>query len=195
MKLLLRRNQKSGMISSKITFTLDVRAELTGAEQDAVRKYKMGDTMLYQKMEMTDRGSGLLGIASRLAFKMINISVSVADLVNGTPSINPGNYLVWSAYIPAPGTVRIRLLNVAPIDSPFLKICARVTLRTTAPCKRQTDFPSTAGARQRKPRSSTGCAPRWRENRDQSGRAPPRIQYPLLRSTKFVSGSPTRSRR
>ena len=83
MKLLLRRNQKTGMLSSKITFTLDVRAELTPAEQDAVRKYKMSETMLYQKMEMTERGSGLLGVASRLAFKMINITVSVADLVNG----------------------------------------------------------------------------------------------------------------
>lgn len=83
MKLLLRRSQKSGMLSSKITFTLDVRAELTPDERDAIKKYKMGDTMLYQKMEMADKGSGLLGIASRLAFKMINITVSVDDLVNG----------------------------------------------------------------------------------------------------------------
>lgn len=83
MKLLLRRNQKSGMLSSKITFMLDVRAELTPEEKDSVKKYKMGDTMLYQKMEMTDRGSGLLGLASRLAFKMINLTVSVDDLVNG----------------------------------------------------------------------------------------------------------------
>ena len=71
------------MLSSKITFMLDVRAELTPEEKDSVKKYKMGDTMLYQKMEMTDRGSGLLGLASRLAFKMINLTVSVDDLVNG----------------------------------------------------------------------------------------------------------------
>jgi hypothetical protein len=66
-----------------ITFTLDARAELTPEEKDAVKKYKMGKTMLYQKMEMADRGSGLLGVASRLAFKMINLTVSVDDLNDG----------------------------------------------------------------------------------------------------------------
>ena len=84
MKLLLRRNQKSaGMLGKSITFTLDVRAELTPAEAEAVKKYKMADTMLYTKMEMQDKGSGLLGLASRFAFKMMNISVTVGDLVNG----------------------------------------------------------------------------------------------------------------
>jgi hypothetical protein len=32
---------------------------------------------------MIDRGSGLLGAVSRLAFKLMNISVSVDDLVYG----------------------------------------------------------------------------------------------------------------
>ncbi len=32
---------------------------------------------------MVDRGSGLLGLASRIAFNAMNISVSVNDLVNG----------------------------------------------------------------------------------------------------------------
>ena len=82
MKLLLRRNQKSGMLG-KVTFMLDVRAELTPTEVDAIKKYKMGDTVLYQKMELLDRGSGLKGLASRLAFKMMNIVVKVDDLVNG----------------------------------------------------------------------------------------------------------------
>jgi hypothetical protein len=71
------------MLSSKITFTLDVRAELTPEEQDAVKKYKMGDTVLYQKMEIKDPGFGLLGAASRLAFKMMNLVIKVDDLVGG----------------------------------------------------------------------------------------------------------------
>ncbi|WP_374652305.1 hypothetical protein [Dongia sp.] len=83
MKLLLRRNQKSGMLSSSITFTLDARAELADAESEAVKKYKMGKTMLYQKMELKDPGSGLMGLASRLAFKMMNITVTVDELVSG----------------------------------------------------------------------------------------------------------------
>ena len=83
MKLMIRRNQKSGMLSSAITFTLDARAELSPEETDAVKKYKMGKTMLYQKMELKDSGSGLLGMASRFAFKMINLTVTVDELMNG----------------------------------------------------------------------------------------------------------------
>ena len=82
MKLLLRRDQKSGLLG-KIAFTLDVRAELTTDEQSRIKKYKLGDTLLYQKAEMTDRGSGLLGVASRLAFRALNLTVSVKDLADG----------------------------------------------------------------------------------------------------------------
>ena len=82
MKLLLRRNQKAGMITSTITFTLDVRAELTDAEKQHVVKYKLGKTMLYER-EKIEGGSGLLGIASRAVLNMMNITVSIEDLVNG----------------------------------------------------------------------------------------------------------------
>ena len=82
MKLLLRRDQKSGLIG-KVTFTLTVRAELTDEEQNNIRKHRLGDTMLYEREKLVDRGSGLLGVASRLAFKMMNISVSVNDLSDG----------------------------------------------------------------------------------------------------------------
>lgn len=82
MKLLLRRDQKSGLIG-KITFTLAVRAELTEQEKSNIRKYKLGDTMLYERDKIVDPGKGLLGLASRLAFKMMNITVSVNDLSDG----------------------------------------------------------------------------------------------------------------
>lgn len=82
MKLLLRREQKSGLLG-KITFTLTVRAELADEEKNNIKKYKLGETMLYERMTMADKGSGLLGVASRLAFKMLNISVSVDDLSKG----------------------------------------------------------------------------------------------------------------
>lgn len=82
MKLLLRRDQKSGLIG-KITFILTVRAELTDVEKGNISKYKLGDTMLYERMVMTEKGSGLLGVASRLAFKMANLTVSVNDLSSG----------------------------------------------------------------------------------------------------------------
>jgi len=82
MKLLLRRDQKSGLIG-KVTFTLAVRAELTDEEKSNIKKYKLGETMLYERDKLIERGSGLLGLASRVAFKMMNISVSVKDLSNG----------------------------------------------------------------------------------------------------------------
>jgi hypothetical protein len=83
MKLLLKRNQKSGMMGG-ITFILDARAQLTSEERNNIERYGLGKTMLYQRNQTIDRGSGLLGAASRLAFKMINIEVTVASLVNGT---------------------------------------------------------------------------------------------------------------
>ena len=82
MKLLLRREQKSGF-TGKVTFMLDVRSELTEDEKSNIKKYKLGDTMLYQRMTMADKGSGLLGVASRLAFKMMNLTVSINDLSLG----------------------------------------------------------------------------------------------------------------
>src|SRR5438552_18439477 len=84
MKLLLRRDQKSGLVGmGKVTFTLTVRAELTDPEKSNIKKYKLGDTMLYERETLADRGSGLLGLASRLAFKMMNLSIAVNDLADG----------------------------------------------------------------------------------------------------------------
>ena len=81
MKLLLRRDQKSGMLG-KVTFQLDVRAELSEEEKTHVKKYKLGETMLYERDKVVG-GSGLLGVASRFALNMMNISVSVDDLSKG----------------------------------------------------------------------------------------------------------------
>lgn len=83
MKLILRRDQKTtGMLSKSITFYLDVRADLTEEERANIRKYKLSDTVLYQR-DQIEGGSGLLGVASRLAYHAMNISISVADLEGG----------------------------------------------------------------------------------------------------------------
>jgi F420-0:gamma-glutamyl ligase-like protein len=81
MKLLLRRTQKSSMMG-KITFGLDVRAQISDEEKANVKKYKLGDTMLYEREQIVG-GSGLLGMASKFALNMMNISISVNDLENG----------------------------------------------------------------------------------------------------------------
>jgi hypothetical protein len=82
MKLLLRRDQKSGMLG-KVIFTVSVRAELSDEEKTNIKKYKMGDILLYERSKIIDPGTGLVGLASRLAFKMINLTISVNDLENG----------------------------------------------------------------------------------------------------------------
>jgi len=61
MKLLLRRNQKSGVMRG-VSFTLDARAQLTPEERNNVERYRLGGTMLYQRNEIADRGAGLLGM-------------------------------------------------------------------------------------------------------------------------------------
>ena len=67
----------------KVAFTLDVRAELNEEEKAAIKKYKLGETVLYEKLKTIDPGFGLLGVASRLANKMLNLTICVNDLANG----------------------------------------------------------------------------------------------------------------
>jgi hypothetical protein len=83
MKLLLRRDQRAALLGGKIVFTLGVRADLSPEERGNIAKYKLGDTVLYERSTITDRGSGLLGLATRVAFRAMNISVSVNDLSGG----------------------------------------------------------------------------------------------------------------
>jgi len=78
MKLLIRRDQKKGLMGGKVKFTLKAQVELSEEEKDHITKYKMGNTMLYTNME--DRGAGLLGMLSRFAMA---IDITVNDLVNG----------------------------------------------------------------------------------------------------------------
>ena len=82
MKLLIRRSQKSSLMG-KAVFVFEVRADITDEERQHISKYKLGDTMLYEKSTLIDRGSGMLGVASRLLHAALNITVSVNDLSNG----------------------------------------------------------------------------------------------------------------
>lgn len=82
MRLLLRRTQKTALMGA-VSFVLTVRADLTEEERRNIDRYRLGETVLYTRDELVDPGSGLAGLASRLAFKALNISVSVDDLVKG----------------------------------------------------------------------------------------------------------------
>lgn len=81
MDLLLRRDQRKGLLG-KIVFALDVRASISDAERENIRRYKLGDTQLYASHEISG-GFGMLGLASRLAYKAIALTITVDDLANG----------------------------------------------------------------------------------------------------------------
>ena len=84
MKLLLRRNQKAGMMGmGKIVFSLEVRAELTPEEQANVDKYNMGDVLLYSRKEFSGPTEGIKGLGAALMFRMTNLSIQVDDLRKG----------------------------------------------------------------------------------------------------------------
>jgi hypothetical protein len=94
MKLLLRRNQKSGVLG-KVTFTLDVRVELSEEERAHIRKYKLADTILYQRDDQKDAPVEyhsnvwkalrmLAGVVSSIfKYRLMNVIVLVKDLENG----------------------------------------------------------------------------------------------------------------
>ena len=82
MQLLLRRDQKSGLMG-KVTFTLDARAQLSDDEAANIKKYKLGGEVIYEKRKVDWDGTGLMGVAARLATKAINLTVTVDDLVMG----------------------------------------------------------------------------------------------------------------
>jgi hypothetical protein len=81
MKLLLRRDQRPGMLG-KVIFTLEVRADLSEDERANIKKYKLGETELYASHQI-EGGSGLLGAASRLAYKAVTLQLTVNDLQSG----------------------------------------------------------------------------------------------------------------
>ena len=82
MKLLLRRDQRSGM-TGKIIFTLTVRADLATTERDAINKYKLGDTMLYARERLHLEDDSLKSVAKFWLKHALNLTVQVKDLVNG----------------------------------------------------------------------------------------------------------------
>jgi hypothetical protein len=86
MELLLSKSQKSGMLSSTITFILNIKTKLTDEEQALVRKYKMGKEVVYEKLPITAAAAGMGGIAGALTSitaKALKLVFTVDDLVRG----------------------------------------------------------------------------------------------------------------
>ncbi len=79
MELLLTREQAGGILGG-IKFQLTAKAKLSDAEATAVKKYKMGDTILYEKQgERPDSGSFM----SLARHRFMVPRIQVRDLVDG----------------------------------------------------------------------------------------------------------------
>ncbi len=79
MELLLTRDQKGGLMGG-IKFQLTARAQLTPDESEAVKKYKMGDTVLWEK---PNDGPNIQSVTSILKHRFLVPRVQVFDLING----------------------------------------------------------------------------------------------------------------
>ncbi len=96
MQLKLKRSQRTGgVLSSKLLFCLDARAELTAQERADVDKYKLGDSIIYNSetsKKHIDAGvaaaatGSALGIAKSMysfAVARLNLNISINDLTKG----------------------------------------------------------------------------------------------------------------
>lgn len=79
MELLLQKSQKSGLMGG-VKFQLTAKAKLTPDEQDAVKKYKLGETLLYEK---PNDGPNMNSTISMLAYRFAVPRVTVTDLIEG----------------------------------------------------------------------------------------------------------------
>lgn len=88
MKMLLRRNQKSGMMGmGRVTFALDVRVQVSPEMLALVKKYKMGKEILYYKEKVDLSDFWLLGpfrqFVRIIAARLWNVKITIDDLVKG----------------------------------------------------------------------------------------------------------------
>lgn len=85
MKLLLRRDQRSGMLG-KVIFTLTVRADLSDEERGRIKKYKLSDALLYQRLDegQMPTSTGISGFLAAGAFYARQLEIRARDLDEGT---------------------------------------------------------------------------------------------------------------
>jgi hypothetical protein len=85
MELLLSKSQKSSMMGA-VSFVLDIRTKLTPDESALVKKYKMGNLLVYEKLpisEMTTHMGGAMTALTAIASKVLKLQITVDNLVNG----------------------------------------------------------------------------------------------------------------
>lgn len=87
MELLLTKEQKSGMMGiGAVKFIMHIKARLTPEETELLKKYKMDDLILYEKLPLNSVVPNMGGMTSMLvgiAARALDFRFLVKDLVNG----------------------------------------------------------------------------------------------------------------
>lgn len=90
MQLLIKRGQQAtGLISSKISFTMTVRAQYTEAERALINKYSLGGSIIYDSaktqgyLDRAGASQSALRTVGFLALSKMGLSVSIASLQKG----------------------------------------------------------------------------------------------------------------
>lgn len=87
MELLLSKSQEKGMMGlGAVSFILDIKTKLTPEEAELVKRYKMGDLVIYEKMPVSEMAKYTKGVAMgvlAIANKVFQLQFKVNDLVNG----------------------------------------------------------------------------------------------------------------
>lgn len=81
-KLLLCRAQRKSLLG-KVIFNLVVRAELTDGEREDVRKYRLGDSLLYERKPLKQSDNEYFQIGNALMHRFMNLTITVNDLASG----------------------------------------------------------------------------------------------------------------
>jgi hypothetical protein len=82
MKLLLRRSHRAGLFH-KLIYILDVRVQLSDEEREVMVNHALARTRLYERVELMERGRGLFGFLYRAVFGARNLTIRVAELIDG----------------------------------------------------------------------------------------------------------------
>ncbi len=87
MEVLLTKSQKKGMMGlGSVTFTLHVQARLTDHEAELVKKYKLGNLVVYEKIDGITNAGGkntFTSLALAVASRAFKLNFTVDNLVNG----------------------------------------------------------------------------------------------------------------
>ena len=88
MRLRFRRSQRmSGLMSKTTVFTLEARVDISDEDLGYLRKYKMGQEVIYARERVASDKSGentWSGIARNLAAYATALTIRVDDLIQGT---------------------------------------------------------------------------------------------------------------